>query len=132
MEAPDPTKLCRGLDRLGIVASSVCLVHCLATPLLVVSLPVAASERFEGIFAGVLVGFATLSVGLGVVRRRMLLLLPYSLGLSALALLRLCDVVEGSPLELTGTTVTALLMICTHLMSLGVWTEDAPGSTTRR
>jgi hypothetical protein len=128
MKHPDSSQFRRGLDRLGIVASSVCLVHCLATPLLVVSLPVAASEGFEGIFADVLVGFATLSVGLGVLRRRMLPLLPYSLGLSTLALLRTVDVVEGSPLELIGTTATALLMICTHLMSLG---HEQPGRLRR-
>jgi hypothetical protein len=125
MKHPDSSQFRRGLDRLGIVASSACLVHCLATPLLVVSLPVAASEGFEGIFAGVLVGFATLSVGLGVLRRRMLPLVPYSLGLSTLALMRVIDVDEGGPLELIGMTTTALLMVCTHLTSLGVGVEDA-------
>lgn len=132
MKPSDSSPSRRGLDRLGIAASSVCIVHCLATPLLVVSLPVVASERLEGLFAGLLLSCATLSVGLGVLRRRMVPLVPYSLGLSTLALLRAFDVAEGGPLELIGTTATALLMICTHLMSLGVGVADAPGSSTRR
>lgn len=125
MKHADPPRFHRGLDRLGIVASAVCLVHCLCTPLFLVSLPIVASEGFEGIFMGVLVGFAILSVGLGVLRHRLRPLLPLTLGLATLALLHVVDVNEGSPLELVGTTVTALLMILTHLMSLDVGVADA-------
>ena len=38
----------RGLDRVGVLASSLCLVHCLAMPLVVATAPLFASERIEG------------------------------------------------------------------------------------
>lgn len=115
----------RTLDRLGVVGSSLCLIHCMATPLLVVWLPLVASERFEGALAVALVAFATLSVGLSLARGRLLPAAPYTLGLAALAAMHAADVAEGSALELVGAAVAALSMITTHLMSLSARSRES-------
>lgn len=108
----------RLVDRLGVIASALCLVHCLATPLVVALLPLVASERFEGVLAALLVALATLSVGLCVVRGRYGPLVPYGLGLAAVAALHVGDPPEGSPPELALAALAGILMITTHLMSL--------------
>ncbi|WP_434420163.1 MerC domain-containing protein [Nannocystis pusilla] len=117
-------KFRRGLDRLGVVASSLCVIHCLATPLLVVLFPLIVSERFEGLLAWFLIALATLSVGLSLARRRLLPAVPYTLGVLTLALTH--GLAEGSSLELVSTTIAASLMIWTHLLSLTAGRARAP------
>lgn len=118
MTAPRPESARRLVDRLGVVASTLCLVHCMATPLIVALLPVVASERFEGILAGLLVALATLSVGLSAARRSFAPLVPYALGLVVVAALRIERPAEGSPAELALAALAGVLMITTHLLSL--------------
>lgn len=118
MTAPRPESARRLVDRLGVVASTLCLVHCMATPWIVALLPVVASERFEGILAALLVTMATLSVGLCAARRYFAPLVPYALGLLVVAGLRVVGPAEGSPAELALAALAAVLMISTHLMSL--------------
>ena len=50
------------LDGIAMSLSGLCLVHCLATPVVVVLLPVVASERFEGALSVLLVVLASSSV----------------------------------------------------------------------
>ncbi|WAS91881.1 MerC domain-containing protein [Nannocystis punicea] len=125
MEHPE-LKFRRGLDRLGVVASSLCLIHCLATPLLVVLFPLVVSERFEGLLAWSLIALATISVGLSLARRRLIPAVPYTLGILTLALTRAHGSAEGSSLELVSTMVAASLMISTHLLSLSAGGARAP------
>lgn len=106
------------LDLLGLVASSACLVHCLATPLLVASLPLVADARFEGTLAVMFVALATVSALLALARRRLLPVLTYSLGLAALAACEGLELPEGSPQERIVVVIGAALMITTHLLSL--------------
>ncbi|WP_346660340.1 MerC domain-containing protein [Nannocystis pusilla] len=119
-------KFRRGLDRLGVVASSLCLIHCLATPLLVVLFPLVVSERFEGLLAWALIALATISVGLSLARRRLLPAVPYTLGVLTLALTHAHGLAEGSSLELVSTSIAASLMIGTHLLSLPAGGARAP------
>lgn len=114
------------LDRLGVIASSACLVHCLATPLIVASLPLVADARFEGTLAAVLVALATLSALLALARRRLLPVLTYSLGMTALVARQSLELPEGSPLERIVVVAAAALMITTHLLSLIAGPYQAP------
>ena len=118
MKPPEPARFSRGLDRLGVVAPVLCLVHCLATPLLLAAVPLLASERFEGVLAGALVGLATLSAGLALARRHLRPLLPYTLGLSLLVARGSLELAEGDPMELILAALAAAAMISTHLLSL--------------
>ncbi|MCY1054662.1 MerC domain-containing protein [Nannocystis sp. SCPEA4] len=108
----------RWIDRLGVVASTACLVHCLATPLVVASLPLVAGERFEGTLSAVLVALASLSAGLSWLAGDRRPLVPYVLGLAALALrLRLARG-EGDPLDTLLVLAAASGMIVTHVLGL--------------
>lgn len=104
------------LDLVGVVASTVCLVHCLATPLVVASLPLVADAGFEGALVVLLAGFASLSALLAAARGRVSPALTCSLGLALLVLGR--DLPEGSPDERVVVVTAACLMIVTHLLSL--------------
>lgn len=108
------------------MASSLCVVHCLATPILVVLFPLVVSERFEGLLAWSLIALATISVGLSLARRHLLPAVPYTLGLVTLALPRAHGSAEGSPLEIVSTTLAGSLMIGTHLLSLAAGGARAP------
>ena len=116
------------LDLLGVIASSACLVHCLATPLIVASLPLAADARFEGALAVMLVALATVSAALALVRRRRLPVLTYGLGLAALAVRHGLELAEGSPAERILVVLAAALMITTHLLSLTAGRHHAAGA----
>ncbi len=50
-------------DRLGLFLSSLCAIHCLLTPLLVLSLPL-VSESFENPWVHIVMAFFVLPVGL--------------------------------------------------------------------
>lgn len=121
-----PSTASARLDLLGVLASSACLVHCLATPLIVASLPLVADARFEGLLALMLVAFASLSALLALARRRLLPVLTYSLGLVALAAREGLELPEGSPQERTVVVIAAALMITTHLLSLTAGRHQAP------
>lgn len=57
-------------DRVGVGASSLCVLHCLATPLLVVFLPVleAVEKQTHAAFAVAILGVGLLAFWLGYVR----------------------------------------------------------------
>jgi G3E family GTPase len=114
------------LDRLGLIASSVCLVHCLATPLIVASLPLVADARFEGTLAAVLVALATVSALLALARRRVLPVSTYGLGVAALMARQSLELPEGSPQERIVVVTAAVLMITTHLLSLTAGPHQVP------
>lgn len=112
-----PTRPAR-LDFVGLVASSVCLVHCLATPLVVASLPFVADERFEGVLVVLLAAFASLSALLALARGRVRPAVTCGLGLALLAVGHSLELPEGSPAERLIVVTAACLMIVTHLLSL--------------
>jgi hypothetical protein len=113
-----PRPVSARLDLVGVVASSACLVHCLATPLIVASVPFVADARFEGTLAVVFVLFATLSALLALARRHVLPAITCGLGLVALTACRGLELPEGSAEERIVVVLAAGLMITTHLLSL--------------
>lgn len=121
-----PSTASARLDLLGVAASSACLVHCLATPFFIASLPLVADARFEGALAVTLVALATLSALLALVRRRLLPVLTYSLGLTTLAACKGLELPEGSPQERIVVVSAAALMITTHLLSLRAGRYQVP------
>ncbi|WP_428099037.1 MerC domain-containing protein [Candidatus Rariloculus sp.] len=63
-------RLSRQLDRIAIALSTLCIVHCLAVPILVVALPVAAlsagdSEHFHGLMLWLVVPVSVVGFALG-------------------------------------------------------------------
>lgn len=106
------------VDRLGVVASLLCLIHCLATPLVVALLPVVAGERFEGALSAVLVALATFSTGASWRRGDRRPLVPYGLGLAALGLRAAAARPEADPLDTVLVLVAACALIVTHLLGL--------------
>lgn len=116
------------VDRLGVVASLLCLIHCLATPLVVALLPVVASERFEGALSLVLVALATYSAGASWRRGDRLPLATYALGLAALGLRHLLGRGEGDPLDTVLVLVAACALVVTHLIGLRAARRLASGA----
>lgn len=106
------------VDRLGVVASLLCLIHCLATPLVVALLPVVAGERFEGVLSLVLIALATISAGASWRRGLRLPLVTYALGLGALGLRAALARAEGDPLDTVLVLAAACALIITHLLGL--------------
>jgi hypothetical protein len=65
----------RPLDMLGIGASSLCLVHCMAMPVLIAAMPMFVPQVLEGPVAHYILGiavltFALLAIGPGYARHR--------------------------------------------------------------
>jgi hypothetical protein len=106
------------LDLVGVVASTACLVHCLATPLIVASLPFVADERLEGGLVLLLAAFASLSALLALTRGGARPAVTCGLGLALIAVGRGLELPEGSPAERILVVSAACLMIVTHLLSL--------------
>lgn len=104
------------LDRLGVLGSALCLVHCLATPAVVALIPLAADDGFEGALALGLLGLAAVSGVLALARGDRQPALP--LAVAALALLIRGELDEGAPGERIATIVLALALALTHLLSL--------------
>ncbi|MBL9107207.1 MAG: MerC domain-containing protein [Myxococcales bacterium] len=106
------------VDLVGVLASSACLVHCLATPLIVAAFPFVADARFEGSLALLLVVFAAISAALALRRRHRLPVITFGAGLLALVARHWLALPEGSPEERLLIVLAAGLMITTHLLSL--------------
>lgn len=119
MAAPRPTSW---LDWAAISASGLCLVHCLALPLVIATLP-----SFGGAIAGsathwVLLAFAV-PVSLWVLTRERgpAALLPLVFGCAGLSLMTLgVALFEGNPTERVLTVTGVLLVAVAHIMR---WTR---------
>lgn len=90
----------------------------MATPLVVVLLPVVMGERFEGILAGILVGLASLSAGLSLLRGDRRPLGPYALALAALLLRDHLARAEADPVDVLLVAVATGGFVVTHVASL--------------
>ncbi len=110
------TRLRVWLDRCGVLASAVCLLHCLATPIVIVLLPLAGADGFEGTLALVLLSLASLSGLLALARGDRRPAIPLVLGL--VGLLARGSLVEGSLSEALATLITTLAFASTHILSL--------------
>ena len=102
-------------------ASLLCLIHCLALPLLLLLLPgvlglFAQSEAFHYVALALVVPSALAAFGLGYRRHRALLpaLLGFN-GVICLVIALLPDLVEGAELRIT--VVGSLLLVAGHTMN---------------
>lgn len=109
-------------DLVGMLLSVLCAVHCVATVLFVTTLTTlglagAADPRVERamLAAAMAVGAMVLGHGALVYRRR-LPLVPFFVGVAALAVVR-PRLPEGSPWELTAVVVGALGIVGGHALS---------------
>jgi hypothetical protein len=124
---PTPTPVRSGLpegwdDLVGMLLSSLCAVHCAATVLFVSTLTTlglagVADPRVERtmLLAAMVVGGVVLGHG-AVVHRRRWPVVPFLLGVLALAIVR-PRLPEGSPWELGAVLAGALGIVGAHAMS---------------
>lgn len=116
MAAPRPTNI--WLDWAAIGASSLCLVHCLALPLLIASLPALGSVAKGSTTHWVLLAFA-LPVSLWVLSRDRGpgALVPLTVGVAGLSLMTLgVGLFEGHPAETQLTVAGVLLVAAAHIL----------------
>lgn len=118
---PKPQRFADGVEGAAISASTLCLVHCLALPLLLLLLPSAAeafvrSEIFHYVAVGLVAPFAFIAFMLGYRRHRVLP--PALVGAMGVAflLLALLPSIGGSA-ALWITVGGSLLLILGHLMN---------------
>ena len=112
------------LDRIGVVASSLCAVHCALTPFAIGLLPLLglsllADERTEWAFVGVsvAVGFSSLLPAYFRRHRRARPLIFFTSGLSLIFIAHFL-LEENLRLEIPAVLLGALLVITSHLLNL--------------
>lgn len=115
MNAPRPTNI--WLDWAAIGASGLCLVHCLALPLLIASLP-ALGDLAGSRTHWILLAFA-LPVSLWVLARDRgpAAFAPFVIGVAGLSLMTLgVALFEGHPEETESTIAGVLLVAAAHVL----------------
>lgn len=111
----------RRWDALGLLASGLCLVHCMSLPLLLAALPALgflAARAFHVALGGLVLGLAALAFVSGYRRHRRLGVLALGLGGAAslgVAMLLPEGVVAG---ERWLTVVGSLVLVSAHLLNL--------------
>jgi lysylphosphatidylglycerol synthetase-like protein (DUF2156 family) len=112
------------LDNLGIAASSLCLVHCLAMPFLIAALPFLGLQFLEGNFAhrllaGFVIAFALFAVLPGYLKhRRKTVLAAMCIGLSLVLFATFG--VHHEQWELRLISIGNLILVGTHLRNRGL------------
>jgi hypothetical protein len=110
------------LDNLGIAASTLCLIHCMAMPFLIALLPFMGLQFLEGelahrIIALFVFAFAIFAIGPGYLQHRKKIVLVstvFGLTLVASALL-IAGPMFGEQYELPFITTGNLILVITHL-----------------
>lgn len=118
----EPNHVIASMDALGIAASSLCLVHCLAMPLVVGILPLLGLKFLEGHSAHVTLAFFVLTFALlaivpGYLRHRradILAMMLVGVGLVLYATF-LAQFTLGESAEIPIITVGNLILVFTHL-----------------
>ncbi len=105
-----------GWDGVGVAASCLCLIHCLAFPLLIAALPALATvvgkgEAFHFAILGVAIPSSLFALWVGRGRHRSPL--PLTIGLIGLTLLSLA--VLGQVPEIAGTVAGSILLVTAHI-----------------
>jgi hypothetical protein len=110
------------MDTLGIVASSLCVVHCLAMPVLLLALPSMTAQMLESdythvVLAGAVTAFCILAIVPGYMRHSNKSVLALMLaGLSLVLTATFCLHLLGHDgLEMPIITVGNLLVVFAHL-----------------
>lgn len=122
VHADEPNRIIASMDTLGIAASSLCLVHCLAMPLVVGILPIIGLKFLEGHQAHVTLAFFVLTFALlaivpGYLRHRrgdILAMMLVGVGLVLYATF-VARFTLGEAAELPIITIGNLILVFTHL-----------------
>jgi len=128
-------KLAGFANATGIAASTLCLVHCLAMPLLLLALPAlgwAAGEHTHKALIGVALAAALLSLGPGyLAHRRLPVLLLGCAGLAALAAAAFVVGPRYGESAETALSVAGAIVLCAAHLRNGVCCRRiaAPGRT---
>jgi hypothetical protein len=114
-----PSNNLRPLDMLGIGASSLCLVHCMATPVLIAAMPMVMPQLLEGPIAHYILGiavftFALLAIGPGYARHRKTAVAVIA-SIGVLAVLIATFVLGESRWEFPLITAGNLMLIVAHI-----------------
>ncbi|HUF72020.1 MAG TPA: MerC domain-containing protein [Gammaproteobacteria bacterium] len=117
-------QLSRHFDRVAIALSAICIVHCLAVPLLVALLPIVAlsfgdSEHFHGVMLWLVVPTSLLGFVLGYrLHRRAGLVVLGTVGIIVLAAAAIYGHENWSEaLEVTLSVVGSLLLAAAHWLN---------------
>ncbi|MEE2715105.1 MAG: MerC domain-containing protein [Verrucomicrobiota bacterium] len=124
-------------DRAGLFASSVCAVHCIVMPWLIMLLPVLAgtiftSAKIENIFVGFSISLATFCGYQGCLKHsKWLIMLPVVIGSIVLFSVRLtaptiCCLDDISWLHALGSAFGGGLLASTHFLNLKYSGQYAP------
>jgi hypothetical protein len=115
------------MDTLGIVASTLCLIHCAAMPLIITFLPILGLRFLEGhtahyFLAGFVVAFALLAIVPGYLKHRKTTVL-FSM-LAGVGIVLLATFGSGrifsENFELPLITIGNLIVVVTHLRNRGL------------
>jgi hypothetical protein len=115
------------MDTLGIVASTLCLIHCAAMPLVITFLPILGLRFLEGhaahyVLAGFVIAFALLAIVPGYLKHRktsVLLAMLAGVGIVLLATFG-AGRLFAENLELPLITAGNLIVVVTHLRNRGL------------
>lgn len=122
-EAAEKTIL--SLDNLGIFASVLCLIHCLAMPFVVAAIPFIGmkwqwlqSETTENVLIAFIVGFAVFAIIPGYrAHKRPIALVGLIIGLALVAAVAVFRGQYPANFELPLISVGNLLLVATHLLN---------------
>jgi hypothetical protein len=119
------------LDRLGIVLSVICAVHCALTPVLVAVAPLLFTAEFEWRTKVVLVALASVAIVVGFISHRSWTPIGWlGLALGLLTLGHLCESWSafsgGAALEIVATVLASGALIMAHLANLRACRTRAP------
>ncbi len=108
-------------DKLAIAGSSLCIVHCLALPVIIALLPALSewldlSEAFHFWFLLVALPLSGFVLWQHSLRRKRPL--PFALGMTALAIMAMALTLEGSSLEPVVTTFGGVMLAWAHVLNL--------------
>ena len=110
---PSASSAVRRLDTIAIWLSTICAVHCVATPVLLLTLPLLTSEAFDDGLRISIAGLGVVAVGVGVALHKNFRALP-PLGLGLAFLLASALAVPNILLEVVFSLVAAVFLITAH------------------
>lgn len=120
-------KAIQGIDNLGMIASAICLVHCMAMPFVIAFLPFLGLQFLEGHeshvwLAGIIWVFALLAIVPGYLKhRKSSILFGMALGLAFVSLAVLgADKLIGEKGELICITTGNLILVAVHWKNRGL------------
>jgi hypothetical protein len=116
-------KASRKLDRMGIVVSAVCLVHCLALPVVAMALPLVDLGRVDGLFhvllLAVIVPVAIVAFAVGYAKHGSPIpLLLGALGIVSVVLSVACEDLLPEAAGHALTVLGSVVLISGHVMNI--------------